>query len=34
MAVMFEMLKSNIPSPDKYDLAIFFDEVLGLRLKT
>ena len=33
MAVMFEMLKSNIPNPDKYDLAIFFDEVLGLRLK-
>ena len=33
MAVMFEMLKSNIPSEDKYDLAISFDEILGLRLK-
>lgn len=33
MAVMFEMLKSNIPSEDKYDLAISFDEVLGLGLK-
>jgi len=33
MAVMFEMLKSNIPSEDKYDLAISFDEVLGLDLK-
>lgn len=33
MAVMFEMLKSNIPSGDKYDLAVSFDEVLGLNLK-
>lgn len=33
MAVMFEMLKSNISSEDKYDLAISFDEVLGLNLK-
>lgn len=33
MAVMFEVLKSNIPSEDKYDLAISFDEVLGLRLR-
>ncbi len=32
MAVMFEMLKSSIPSEDKYDLAISFDEVLGLGL--
>lgn len=32
MAVMFEMLKSNIPSEDKYDLAVSFDEVLGLKL--
>jgi cysteinyl-tRNA synthetase len=32
MAVMFEMLKSNIPSEDKYDLASSFDEVLGLGL--
>lgn len=34
MAVLFEMLKSNIPSEDKYDLAISFDEVLGLGLKS
>lgn len=33
MAVLFEMIKSNIPSEDKYDLAISFDEVLGLGLK-
>ena len=33
MAVMFEMLKSNIPSEDKYDLAVSFDDVLGLNLK-
>jgi cysteinyl-tRNA synthetase len=33
MAVMFDMLKSNIPSEDKYDLATSFDEVLGLGLK-
>ena len=33
LAVLFEMLKSNIPSEDKYDLAISFDEVLGLNLK-
>ena len=26
------MLKSNIPAVDKYDLAISFDEVLGLGL--
>lgn len=32
LAVMWEMLKSNIPSEDKYDLAITFDEVLGLKL--
>lgn len=32
LAVLWEMLKSNIPSEDKYDLAISFDEVLGLRL--
>ncbi len=29
---MWSVLKSNIPSEDKYDLAISFDEVLGLRL--
>lgn len=32
LAVLWEMLKSNIPSTDKYDLAISFDEVLGLNL--
>lgn len=32
LAVLWEMLKSNIPSEDKYDLAISFDEVLGLKL--
>ena len=33
LSVLWEMLKSNIPSGDKYDLAISFDEVLGLGLK-
>lgn len=32
LAVMWQMLKSNIPSPDKYDLALTFDQVLGLKL--
>lgn len=32
LAVLWESLKSNIPSEDKYDLAISFDEVLGLKL--
>jgi len=32
LAVLWEMLKSNIPSGDKYDLAMIFDEVLGLKL--
>lgn len=32
LAVLWEMLKSNIPSTDKYDLAISFDEILGLGL--
>jgi len=32
LATMWKMLKSNIPSEDKYDLAIVFDEVLGLEL--
>lgn len=32
LAVLWQMLKSNIPSPDKYDLVLSFDEVLGLRL--
>lgn len=30
LAVLWEVVKSNIPSNDKYDLAISFDEVLGL----
>lgn len=34
LAVLWETLKSNIPSTDKYDLAISFDEVLGLNLKS
>jgi len=33
LATFWEMLKSNIPSPDKYDLALSFDEVLGLGLR-
>lgn len=32
LAVVWEMLKSNIPSTDKYDLIMSFDEVLGLGL--
>lgn len=32
LSVMWDMLKSNIPSEDKYDLAITFDEVFGLDL--
>lgn len=32
LAVLWEVTKSNIPSTDKYDLAISFDEVLGLGL--
>ena len=32
LAVLWEMMKSNIPSEDKYDLALFFDEMLGLKL--
>jgi cysteinyl-tRNA synthetase len=32
LAVLWEALKSNIPSTDKYDLARSFDEVLGLNL--
>ncbi len=32
VAVMWEMLKSNIPSPDKLDLLLEFDQVLGLNL--
>lgn len=32
LAILWEMLKGSIPSSDKYDLALSFDEVLGLRL--
>jgi len=32
LAVLWEMLKSNVPSGDKYDLAMGFDEILGLKL--
>lgn len=32
LAVTWEVLKSNIPSIDKYDLLLSFDEVLGLGL--
>ena len=32
ISVLWQVLKSNIPSEDKYDLAMSFDEVLGLRL--
>lgn len=32
LAVLWAALKSNIPSEDKYDLAIDFDRVLGLNL--
>ena len=31
LAVVWETLKSNIPSSDKYDLLLSFDEVLGLK---
>lgn len=32
LAVVWEMIKSNIPGQDKYDLLLDFDEVLGLKL--
>jgi len=32
LAVVWEVVKSNIPPGDKYDLIILFDEVLGLEL--
>lgn len=32
LGIVWDSLKSNIPSSDKYDLAVSFDEVLGLRL--
>lgn len=31
-AIMWEVAKSNIPSGDKYDLILDFDQVLGLKL--
>jgi cysteinyl-tRNA synthetase len=33
LALVWEVIKSNIPAPDKYDLLIDFDEVLGLDLR-
>ncbi len=33
LAIMWEMLKSNIPSMDKLDLLYNFDEVFGLKLR-
>lgn len=32
LSVLWEMIKSNIPGEDKYDLALSFDEVLGLKV--
>lgn len=32
IAIMWELLKSNVPGGDKYDLVIEFDDVLGLGL--
>jgi cysteinyl-tRNA synthetase len=32
LAVVWEVVKSNVPDYDKYDLLMTFDEVLGLRL--
>jgi cysteinyl-tRNA synthetase len=34
VATMWEMLKSNVPSPDKLDLLFEFDQVLGLNLSS
>ena len=34
LATLWKMLKSNIPAIDKYDLALSFDEVLGLELES
>lgn len=34
LGVVWEVLKSNIPSTDKYDLIMNFDEILGLKLNT
>jgi len=32
LAIFWRMLKSSLPSEDKYDLALTFDEVMGLNL--
>ncbi len=32
LAIVWEVIKSNIPPGDKYDLLILFDEVLGIEL--
>ncbi len=34
LAVLWSMLGSSIPSEDKYDLAMSFDEILGLNLES
>jgi cysteinyl-tRNA synthetase len=34
LATTWEVAKSNIPSPDKYDLILDFDQVLGLNLQS
>lgn len=34
VVILQEVIKSNIPGPDKFDLLIEFDEVLGLGLRT
>lgn len=34
LAVMWKVVKSNIPTPDKVDLLYSFDEVLGLNLRS
>ncbi|MCL5095488.1 MAG: cysteine--tRNA ligase [Patescibacteria group bacterium] len=33
LAVVWELVKSNIPAPDKLDLLLAFDQVLGLNLE-
>ncbi|MFC1711283.1 cysteine--tRNA ligase [Patescibacteria group bacterium] len=33
LAVVFKVIKSDLPSKDKYDLLMFFDEALGLDLQ-
>lgn len=32
LSVLWQVVKSNVPPGDKYDLALLFDEVLGLKL--